>query len=169
MYQLGIHRRAQPLERLQRRYLEFQRRMMTASAPPDEEPPLDENPTQRTALGSMGPRASTIGNENSRGGNDSRAASGRGVPVKAVPPPQQPQTKPGKMAIFSDPDGTASQPAQPGSWPELGTQQQRNRENLREKEKWTDVKIPSAAPVPNGKIQVWSDEVSFGSGVSHEC
>jgi len=160
MYLLGVHRRAQPLERLQRRYLEFQRRIMTASAPPDEEPSLDENPIQRTALASTGARtAPAVTNENIRGGNSARSAGG--TRVQASAPAPQPQTRPGKMAIFSDPDGMTSQPAQQGSWSELGTTQQRNRENLREKERMTDVKIPAAVPAPTGKIQVWSDDVGF--------
>jgi hypothetical protein len=163
MYLLGIHRRAQPLERLQRRYLEFQRRMMTASVPPDEEPSLDEDPIQRTALASTGARtAPAATNENVRGGNSSRPAGG-GTRVQAPAPAPQPQTRPGKMAIFNDPEGMTSQPTQQGSWSELGTTQQRNRENLREKERWTDVKIPAAASAPTGKIQVWSDDVRFGS------
>lgn len=163
MYQLGIHRRAQPLERLQRRYMEFQRRMMTTTAPPDEEPSLDENPIQRTALAPTGSRTAVSTNENVRAGNATARppSSGRATQVQAVPAQPQPQTKPGKMAIFSDPEGSAARPAQQGTWSELGTQQQRNRENLREKEKWTDVRVPSAAPAPVGKIQVWTDDVSF--------
>ncbi|KAI9020399.1 hypothetical protein DFJ74DRAFT_673025 [Hyaloraphidium curvatum] len=154
MYQLGIHRRAQPLERLQRRYLEFQRRMMTTSAPPEDEV-AEDSQVQRTALGTVPARTAAVGNENSRDRNPARPQAQQQSRQPAAPN----STRSGKLAIFSDPEGTTAAGSSSGStWPELGTSQQRNRENVRDKEKWTDVKVPALASGPTGKLQVWSDQ-----------
>ncbi|KAI0002601.1 Mad3/BUB1 homology region 1-domain-containing protein [Russula compacta] len=139
-YLLGINRQASPVERLQAKYGEFQKRMMLAT--PLETTPLPEQPqpasatTHRKVLGeststSKLPRSahSTTRTTSSRPLEDV-FGSGSG-PCPSLGPKSN-----ARMPVFVDPSGaSAEKPLATGDnvatpWNELGTRKERTKENV---------------------------------------
>ncbi|KAI0036111.1 Mad3/BUB1 homology region 1-domain-containing protein [Vararia minispora EC-137] len=114
IYLLGINRNAEPLERLQVKHREFQKRMMIAVA-------------SRTVLG----ESSTKTSRSSRTTPTSSAASA------TIPAPSSSESsRPGpnsRLQIFVDPTGDGAQAADENSatpWEELGSRKARVKENV---------------------------------------
>ncbi|KAI0078348.1 hypothetical protein K474DRAFT_1641717 [Panus rudis PR-1116 ss-1] len=125
-YLLGIARRAAPVERLEAKHREFQKRMLSAATLPPLEPP-----TQTSSSSSSGTKKRTVLGETSRS-KSSRTASSSSRPLSqedVMPPPPRPN---GRMDVFIDPAGSADQDASAAPWPELGTRKSRVKENIRE-------------------------------------
>ncbi|OSD01500.1 hypothetical protein PYCCODRAFT_1391937 [Trametes coccinea BRFM310] len=139
-YMLGIARKAAPLERLEARHREFQKRMMaspnlpsstSASSSVDPDLPSAAPAPRRRALGE--PSASSSSSSTSRT-RSSRAGSTRNPPVSedvfAAPAAPRPN---GRVPVFVDPSGDAEndpdQATNPTPWPELGTRKSRIKEN----------------------------------------
>ncbi|PIL23441.1 hypothetical protein GSI_14752 [Ganoderma sinense ZZ0214-1] len=133
-YLLGIARRAAPLERLEAKHREFQKRMMaspslpqSSEADPDAVPTSSANASKRRVLGE--PPAAP-----SSRSRMSRSTSGRTPSISedvfSAPAPPRPN---GRMPVFVDPSGDAendpNQATNPTPWPELGTRKSRIKEN----------------------------------------
>ncbi|KAH7925451.1 hypothetical protein BV22DRAFT_1064941 [Leucogyrophana mollusca] len=131
-YLLGIARQATPVERLQSKHGEFQKRMMTAAALPTP-PSGDTAPstTRRTALGT----SSSTSSSSNPSGSSIRAlgpSSSQGDVFGS-----QPSTRPtsnSRLQIFVDPSGSETQESLDAttSWPDIGTRKTRVKENVPE-------------------------------------
>ncbi|KAJ2508779.1 protein kinase [Coemansia sp. RSA 2052] len=193
IYQLGAARKAQPLARLQRRYVEFQRRVMAqtmrdaekqqqsaaeeaAAVPP---PPhsssqarfTDEN-SQRTMLGAK----RTAGSMRSAAAN-TLPSSQRGLPSAVDVRGGGRQNS--RIAVFSDPNGTSAAAASSASsatpWLDVGSDEGRRKENMREATSWRGQtleqrRIPSATAGAQAvaapvmeKFTVFSDDAASSS------
>ncbi|KAJ2686592.1 protein kinase [Coemansia spiralis] len=143
VYQLGIARKAQPLARLERRYEEFQKRVVARTVRPGE-PPVEEN-TQRTMLGTKrGPVRSVAAN--------TLPGALRGVAAECV------RTN-ARIPVFSDPDGSAAPASAPTPWADVGSDESRRKENLRDASTWRGQTLEQrrVAPAAEGKFTVFSD------------
>ncbi|KAH9855355.1 Mad3/BUB1 homology region 1-domain-containing protein [Lenzites betulinus] len=169
-YLLGIARKAAPLERLEAKHREFQKRMMasptlpssssassTASASPAA--PTTAT-TRRKPLGDPGPAAS------SSRARSTRAVSARNPSISedVFSAPAAPRPN-GRMPIFVDPSGDVEndpdQATNPTPWPELGTRKTRVKENTVEVSKAAGSTLRQAGRskrAPSGsKIAVFRD------------
>ncbi|CAL1699498.1 unnamed protein product [Somion occarium] len=127
-YLLGVARRAAPVERLEAKHREFQKRMLTSTSLPVDTPP--EVPAS-TSSGSRS-RRTVLGETSS---SRTRASSSRTeVPTHAPVPIEDdiPPRPNARMQVFVDPSGSADQNSSPAPWPELGTRKTRIKENVRE-------------------------------------
>ena len=123
VFLLGIARQAQPLDHLQSKHTEFQKRMMSSIAMPP--PPVPEPSTRRTALGVTS--------------SSSSGSLGRG----RAPSPSQSDVfgsgsrtvSTSRLQIFVDPTGSESQEESRMSYPDVGTRKSRVKENVPEVQK----------------------------------
>lgn len=150
VYRLGVDREARPVERLARKYNEFQQRFEHRTH--DNGPSSPALPAVRPALAAkVDPFAS------SSSPNDPQVPqqSGLGGPSKSK------SGKP-KMAIFSDSD--SAQPAlagQTNGWESIGSLQERKKENQMEAKPWTGETLRAGKKSgPTQKMAVFRDEVS---------
>ncbi|KAF2259455.1 hypothetical protein CC78DRAFT_68473 [Lojkania enalia] len=132
VYQLGIDKEARPVERLVRKYGEFQHR--SESRPKDvAEPTSPALPTVRPALAAKIDPFSDASTTSADPQAQSRSRAGGGVPKSAKQ----------KLAIFSDGD----EPAKPGSsgsskgWDSIGSLADRKKENTAEARPWVGEKL----------------------------
>lgn len=152
VYRLGMDREARPVERLARKYSEFQQRYEHQSQ--DAGPSSPALPAVRPALAAkMDSFAST----------DSPAN-----PQASRPAPAPAKTKSGKtkMAIFSDADAAqSSQPATSGQtkgWDSIGSMRERKKENEVEAKPWVGETLKAGKkPAPTQKMAIFRDEVSL--------
>ncbi|KAI0690232.1 Mad3/BUB1 homology region 1-domain-containing protein [Cerioporus squamosus] len=142
-YLLGIARKATPLERLEARHREFQKRMMASPPLPssNSSDPTTENVIPSSAAAAApAPRRQVLGEppaSSSSRTRSSRSGSTRSPPVSedvfSAPAPSRPN---GRMPIFVDPSGDVENDpeaaANPSPWPELGTRKTRIKENTME-------------------------------------
>lgn len=158
VYRLGIDREARPVERLARKYNEFQQRYDHRQQ--DTGPSSPALPKVRAALGVK---------------MDPFAPSDISDPQAAQPSPQPsaaPKTKSGKpkMAIFSDADSAAPGPATGGAtkgWESIGSMRDRKKENEVEAKPWAGETLKAgkkAAPVQ--KMAIFRDQVSSHPGMA---
>ena len=155
VYRLGIDREARPTERLIRKYGEFQRRY--EQQPQDNGPSSPALPAVRPALAAkVDPFASSAA-----------APTDPQSQQPGLRTTNAPKTKSGKpkMAIFTDTEPAASQPAlgaQTKGWDSLGSRHDRRKENQIEAKPWAGetLKAGRKAP-PKEKLAVFRDEVSF--------
>ncbi|KAI0281823.1 Mad3/BUB1 homology region 1-domain-containing protein [Russula aff. rugulosa BPL654] len=139
-YLLGINRRATPVERLQAKYRDFQKRMMvgtpqeTGSLPEEPQPPTSST-TQRKVLG-----------ESTRTSRSSRPTHSTSTTVSSRPPDDvfgprsgpssRPKPPNARMQIFVDPSGAsadetlAAEDTVATPWNELGSRKERIKENV---------------------------------------
>ncbi|TBU25603.1 Mad3/BUB1 homology region 1-domain-containing protein [Dichomitus squalens] len=165
-YLLGIARRAAPLERLEAKHREFQKRMMASPTLPQssssETDPdaVPQSSAKRRVLGE--PPASSSSSSRSR---TTRSGSTRAPSVSedvfSAPAPPRPNAR---MPIFVDPSGDAendpNQAINPTPWPELGTRKSRVKENAVEVSKaaGTTMRAGRSSRAPSGsKITVFRD------------
>ncbi|KAF3386607.1 Checkpoint serine/threonine-protein kinase [Penicillium rolfsii] len=154
VYRLGMDREARPVERLARKYSEFQQRYELQSQDAGPGPSSPALPAVRPALAAkMDPFAST---ETAANPQSSRSA---------VPPAGPAKTKSGKMkmAIFSDADaGQSSQPATSGQtkgWDSIGSMRERRKENEVEAKPWVGETLKAGKkPAPTQKMAIFRDE-----------
>ncbi|CDO70466.1 hypothetical protein BN946_scf184569.g9 [Trametes cinnabarina] len=175
-YMLGIARKATPLERLEAKHREFQKRMMASpSLPSSSFAPTSSDTFDSSLTGSTPaarrralrePSASSSSSSSSASRTRStRAGSTRTPPVSqdvfAAPAAPRPN---GRMPIFVDPSGDAEndpdQATNPTPWPELGTRKARIKENTVEVSKAAGSTLRQAGKkrVASGsKISVFRD------------
>ncbi|KAJ5533172.1 hypothetical protein N7494_009724 [Penicillium frequentans] len=152
VYRLGVDREARPVERLLRKYSEFQQRY--EMQPQDAGPSSPALPKVRPALAAkMDPFA---------------PADGPTDPQAARPSPSAasaPKTKSGKpkMAIFSDAGAASdSSPATSGStkgWENIGSMEERKKENRVEAKPWAGETLKAGKKAaPTQKMAIFRDE-----------
>ncbi|KAH9951567.1 Mad3/BUB1 homology region 1-domain-containing protein [Amylocystis lapponica] len=150
-YMLGIARKAAPIERLENKHREFQKRMMSSTnlapaAPSDldassstsaasRRPALAEAATTTTATRTRSTRAPSI-----------RNPPAAPTPAPAITPSTGGPRANARLQIFVDPSGSAdSDPsALETPWPELGTRKSRVKENIPEVSKAAGTKLRQA-------------------------
>lgn len=134
VYRLGIARKAEPLDHLESRYQDFQRRMIsTRSAPPAETSDSQPARPKRQALATTakGPSATS-----SRTGGSRSAAE----PLPAAAS----SSRPG-FQIFVDPSGEGGELGEAeNEWHDLGTRKTRVKENIPETKKLAGTTIKQA-------------------------
>ncbi|KAI0654542.1 Mad3/BUB1 homology region 1-domain-containing protein [Cubamyces menziesii] len=135
-YMLGIARKAAPLERLEAKHREFQKRMMASPSLPSSSSTSTTDPDASSAT--TAPRRRPLGepaaSSSSSRTRSSRAGSTRAPSISedvfAAPAAPRPN---GRMPVFVDPSGDAEndpdQATNPTPWPELGTRKSRIKEN----------------------------------------
>ncbi|KAI9144517.1 hypothetical protein BKA69DRAFT_799854 [Paraphysoderma sedebokerense] len=166
IYQLGINRRAQPVERLQRHYHAFQKRMVLAG--PNQNPDrtaqsstvVPEATTSSQPRGILKPKASVLASTH-------RSASTSLTTVHdendTVPTTTSLNRQPPKVRVYADsrsnPTSLANHVLPSGPWPDLGTTKSRAKENTVVPTPWAGKKIPQAKNKPSGRaFQVFKDE-----------
>lgn len=126
MYTLGIARKAEPVDHLKKRYVDFQRRMLAAPDSPQPSPPRSIDPPsirRRTVLG------------------ETISSTSR---LDPFPPPDvfsTPQPN-ARLQIFLDPTGDAAGRAAGNEYPDVGTRISRTKENRPEVRKMGDGALP---------------------------
>ncbi|KAJ5745761.1 hypothetical protein N7520_010943 [Penicillium odoratum] len=149
VYRLGVDREARPVERLLRKYSEFQQRFELQ--PQNAGPSSPALPKVRAALAAKtDPFAS---------------ADGSPDPQAARPPPASaPKTKSGKpkMAIFSDAGAGDSQPAaseHTKGWGSIGSMDERRKENRVEAKPWAGETLKAGKKAaPTQKMAIFRDQ-----------
>ena len=143
MYDIGIARRAHPLQRLQARRRDFNIRMMNAPAQAPDASPL--------------PSQSALGGQSSfrlglRDGSDPFA-------LPSTPAPQQRSgNNRGAFQVYTGEDGTRGYG---NSWPELESRDSHRKENHRSAVSAQGETLKQKTMVPSGpKLDVYVDEVS---------
>ncbi|KAE8373093.1 Mad3/BUB1 homology region 1-domain-containing protein [Aspergillus bertholletiae] len=156
VYRLGVDREARPVERLVRKYLEFQQRYELRTQ--DNGPSSPALPAVRPALAA---KVDPFGS----------AAASSPDPQAQQPAPaagSAPKTKSGKpkMAIFSDAD-SPSQPAVSGQtkgWDSIGSMSDRRKENKVEAKPWAGETLKAGKkPAPKEKMTIFRDESNQNS------
>ncbi|KAJ6029205.1 hypothetical protein N7444_012192 [Penicillium canescens] len=149
VYRLGMDREARPVERLARKYSEFQDRY--ERRPQDAGPSSPALPAVRPALAAkMDPFASSESPADPQASRPSPSAA--------------PKTKSGKakMAIFSDADSAAPGPATGGAtkgWDSIGSIRDRKKENEVEAKPWAGETLKAGKKaVPSQKMAIFRDE-----------
>jgi checkpoint serine/threonine-protein kinase len=151
-YKLGIEKEVRPMERLMRKYSQFQRRF--EARPQDaNEPTSPALPTVRPALAAkMDPFASTPrSNESqvSRPAQSSGSGASRGGKQK--------------MAIFSDSENSTPPAMAPPSngWQNIGSIQERKKENTIAAKPWVGETLKAGKRVGTAeKMTIFKDQVS---------
>jgi checkpoint serine/threonine-protein kinase len=153
VYRLGIDREARPVERLARKYSEFQFRY--DQRPQDTGPSSPALPTVRPALAAkMNPFAPSDASADPQASRPSSQTGGAAKTKSGKP----------KMAIFSDADSAAPGPATGGStkgWESIGSIRDRKKENEVEAKPWAGETLKVAKKAaPTQKMAIFRDEVS---------
>ncbi|RHZ47442.1 putative checkpoint protein kinase (SldA) [Aspergillus thermomutatus] len=153
VYRLGVDREARPTERLIRKYSEFQKRYEQRTQ--DNGPSSPALPAVRPAL------AAKVDPFSLSAAPAADPQAQRPAPAAAAAP----RTKSGKpkMAIFSDVDSAASQPAVSGQtkgWDSIGSIQERRKENSVEAKPWAGETLKAGKkPAPKEKMTIFRDEI----------
>lgn len=158
VYRLGVEREARPVERLARKFGEFQQRYEQQTH--DAGPSSPALPAVRPALAAkVDPFASSASPSSAdpQAQRPAPAIGGGGQKTRSGKP---------KMAIFSDADAApAAQPAiseQKKGWDSIGSLPERRKENKVEARPWAGETLKvGKKPVPTQKLTVFRDEVSF--------
>jgi len=151
VFSMGVEKEARPMERLIRKYGEFQHRCENRPQGV-EEPSSPALPAVRPALAAkLDPFAATSPRE-----ADPQAA-GRAVAARGARPGKQ------KLAIFAD----ESEPAEASSngssqaWNSIGSLEDRKKENTREAKPWAGETLRGGKKAPAGpKMMIFKDGVS---------
>lgn len=154
VYRLGVDREARPVERLLRKYGDFQQRYERRSQ--DAGPSSPALPTVRPALAAkMDPFAPA----------DSPADPQAARPSPSMGGTSKSKSGKAKMAIFSDADAaSSSQPATSGQtkgWESIGSMRERKKENEVEAKPWVGETLKAGKKSgPTQKMAIFRDEVS---------
>ncbi|KAJ1983472.1 protein kinase [Dimargaris verticillata] len=161
---LGINRRAQPLERLKRRYQEFQTRQAYRATHQADDPEEGLSSTSQALSSSAANRSHgrpVLGRKPLSRPLAGIAAAGGGQPSaqsrsSTLPVPSS--TSSSNFTIFSDstlpatgqiPDEATKAPTAP--WIQFGSQASRRKENIPDATVWTGVQIPQSGRVRPGQ------------------
>ncbi|KAJ6141568.1 hypothetical protein N7470_009958 [Penicillium chermesinum] len=151
VYRLGIDREARPAERLLRKYSEFQQRY--EQRPQDAGPSSPALPTVRPALAAKVDPFAASDTSDPQASQRSQPRVGGGTKSKSGKP---------KMAIFSDGDAEASQPATSGQtkgWETIGSMEERKKENRVEAKPWVGETLKAGKKAgPSQKMAIFRDE-----------
>ncbi|KAJ3039026.1 hypothetical protein HK097_002965, partial [Rhizophlyctis rosea] len=165
IYQLGINRKAQPLERLTRKHAQFQKRWTEAKAKEAELATLDI-PASRRDRDSTQPRAVLAPRERSRSSTGQpRTITSTSAVVKNAPGQ-------GGVQVYQDREederrgrmvggrGTLPTASGAGQWADYGTGLSRKKENVKEATKWQGTTLPLGQQRSNSvpRIEVYQDQ-----------
>ncbi|KAF7325616.1 BUB1 N-terminal domain-containing protein [Mycena kentingensis (nom. inval.)] len=120
-YQLGIARKATPLEHLKARYADFQKRMMLPSAVPASAPP-----PAPSAVDVAAPRRPALATTSAV---TPLATSATGARAQRSQPQASSSASNARFAVFEDPMAESAD-AGGNAWPDLGTRKTRIKENV---------------------------------------
>ncbi|KAI0918641.1 hypothetical protein AcW1_009524 [Taiwanofungus camphoratus] len=144
VYLLGIARKAFPLERLENKHRDFQKRMMSSiMLPPttlDASVSSSTSTTRRSVLAEAPPAPSSLGRPRTARSGPTRNPS-LNEDVFSAPSSSSSSTNPSRpnarLHIFVDPSGDAENDPSTSTtpWPELGTRKSRIKENIPEVKK----------------------------------
>lgn len=132
VFQIGLLKEARPVERLRKRYSEFQKRLEVS--PPDPHEPSSPPPPLRTILG-----ASQVSAPSAAGSSRSRPK------IKVFNDTEEPEVRPGS-----------------GGWQSIGTLAERKKENTIAAKPWAGEKMPMrgpTAPSSGERLVIYRDEV----------
>ncbi|TFY62675.1 hypothetical protein EVJ58_g3718 [Rhodofomes roseus] len=175
-YMLGIARKADPLERLENKHREFQKRMMASInlAPPVAAEPSNTSSSSSSRRLALAETASSSTSSSSRT-RSARSGSTRARPAEDVfSPPATTASAPrpnGRIPVFVDPAGDAeNDPDEASPWPELGTRKARIKENIPEVQKAQGTKLrqpgrSARSGSGTSRIAVYRDPAPSTSGV----
>ncbi|KAH7627676.1 hypothetical protein B0T09DRAFT_188431 [Sordaria sp. MPI-SDFR-AT-0083] len=160
VYKMGIEKEARPISRLTRKFGEFkQRRAALPEGAEDQSNSVPVLPVVRKALGVKSDPFMAAGVE--RLPRDPQAPRpNMGVGGAAAAGPSKPKSK---LAIFSDADAAAQQPALgslgAGSkgWDSIGSLSDRKKENTLEPKPWAGEVLKAGGQKPAQKMQVFRD------------
>lgn len=155
MYRLGLEREARPVERLTRKYTQFQQRLAARPAT-DDEPTSPALPRVRAALAAkIDPFAPAARDE------PQQQPQSRSTPTNSTAKPKKQ-----KMAIFSDADAAAPPPASSvtSGWDSIDSIKDRKKENTIEARPWAGETLKAGKRVGTvAKMEVFKDPVSSSS------
>ena len=153
VYRTGIDRGARPVERLVRKFGDFERRR-AARAPPPSEPSSPVLPAVRPALAA-------------RADPTARAAGQTANPQAGRPSQMGGAAKSGrqKLAVFSDADGPVDGPdGSANGWDTIGSLAERKKENAAEARPWVGETLKVGRKISGApKMEIFKDEVSRAS------
>ncbi|KAK7753247.1 protein kinase [Diatrype stigma] len=163
VYKLGIEREARPVQRLVRKFGEFEKRRAHEAANAADEPSSPALPSMRPAL------AAKI---------DPFAAAARAAADPQAPRPTSgvggPSSKPGKakLAVFSDADAAPPAMSSMGSgakgWDSIGSLSDRRKENVMEPKPWAGETLKTEVKKSSGpKMAVFRDPSKSRIAESH--
>ncbi|KAJ2377739.1 protein kinase, partial [Coemansia sp. RSA 2607] len=188
VFRLGVARKAQPLARLERRYDEFQRRVMAqtrrdvdngllgSGQQPQQQQQQNTQQQQHPASDeNHAPGRTMLGTKRSGGAARSAAAntlrpSQRGLPSSGGPASTRPNAR---ISVYADPSGRSDTSARPGdaAWPDIGTHDTRRKENVPAASAWrgqTLAQRPGGTLQPTQKFTVYSDHGDRQAGGASE-
>ena len=157
VYKMGIEKEARPIERLVRRFGEFESRYHSRPGNP-EEPNSPALPAVRPALAAkLDPFAAIAATVEP---HDPQAASRQASAAAAARPRKQ------KLEIFSDENGREERPASGSDnargWDNIGTLAERKKENVIGARPWNGETLKSSAPRTSApKMAIFKDQVSL--------
>ncbi|KAF8348601.1 other/BUB protein kinase [Amanita rubescens] len=122
IYNLGIARKASPLDHLQNRYNEFQKRMLSGAAMPSTVTSSDASSSTSESRSSSRPQRPALTTTRT-----TLAPSGSSRPSSLTP-----SVPNSRLQVFVDPSGAEAEAAEAGAWPDLGTRKSRVKENVPE-------------------------------------
>ena len=122
IYNLGIARKASPLDQLQNRYNEFQKRMLSGAAMPSTVTSSDASSSTSDSRPSSRPQRSALTTTRT-----TLTPSGSSRPSSLTP--SMPNSR---LQVFMDPSGAEAEAVEAGAWPDLGTRKSRVKENVPE-------------------------------------
>lgn len=146
IYRLGVDREARPVERLNRKYREFQARC--EAQPVDSDEPSSPAVPVRAVLAAKFDPFSAAPTEEVH--QQQRSTSGASKPKKP------------KMAIFSDADAQAPPPSTSSTngWNSISSVKERKKENTIEAQPWAGQTLKAGKKVGSGtKMEVFKDPV----------
>lgn len=155
VFQMGIHRKAQPLKRLQTSYQTFQNRAADPSGVITTATPSSVAPSsaQRRVLGDRSSAAR---------GLSAQQSSHTGLPDNGA-----------RLDVFTDGSDTRRRlDEKDGEWADFGTREQNRRENVKEASTWKGEVLPQSAKAVariaprTPKMEVFRDTVSVNEGLS---
>jgi hypothetical protein len=183
-YLLGINRQASPVERLQAKHREFQKRMMLA-IPLEPTPPAEQAQSATATVGKrkvLGETTTSVTKSGTRSSAHATSTSSRSTQedVFGSGSDAVPRSKPNaRLQIFVDPfgEGSQSQAAEDATatpWSELGTRKERIKENIPKVSKVNgatlrqpgrQLRVTSAPAASSSRIPVFRDPAPGEGGM----
>lgn len=153
VYKLGIDREARPVQRLVRKFKEFEARLDQQSDDA-REPTSPALPTMRPALAA---KTDPFGSAARSSDPQAQGSGGQAAPAKATKP---------KMAIFSDatdrPPALSTREVSSKGWDSIGTMSERKKENVVQAKPWVGETLKAGGKKPAAaKMAVFKDAVSL--------
>ncbi|OLY85451.1 Checkpoint serine/threonine-protein kinase BUB1 [Smittium mucronatum] len=157
VYKIGIERNAQPLERLKKKYVSFQKRLVEftkdqlSNGSIDTESHLNADHREQSVSREPGSRRRMLGVK--MNSNDSTSIQSNAVSnISNISRANIPDSS-GKIRVFEDsesqnPDSKQKVYLDSQKWPDIGTYATRKKENVSEASRWKGQKLPQNNEIP---------------------